>query len=445
MATIYFGTICENSLIKHKEIIINNKKCMRGIIMRHQGWSSLSYRQRALAGGVCAVLLAVALYFYFGQGKPSQQGTPPGKPVVRTAKIERQDMMRHIALSGQTVADANVPLAPKYTGRVMQVLVDLGDEVEAGQVLMIQDTGDLDISIAQNSAAAGAAWADAQEAVATYDANYIKTKNAYELELAKYKRNQYLFSIGAISQDTLDSVEQEYMASKAAFDVLANQAVEGGAASVRSKEYTAEKQDRATDALRKQREDMILRAPRAGVIGYRNVEAGAIASAGTKVLSLVDNHHVNVDCTLAEADAAILTPGMEVRVTIDALGNYYMGRLVYVSPAMDDSSKTYQVRIELDENGDTIKSGLFAHTAIDILQRKDTLFVPKEAVLSKNGRQTLFVLRDDGTVEEREVKIGLLNDEAEEIIEGLSDGETVVLSNQDKLATGTAVEVAEAS
>ena len=110
---------------------------------------------------------------------------------------------------------------------------------------------------------------------------------------------------------------------------------------------------------------------------------------------------------------------------------------------MDDSSKTYQVRIELDESKDSIKAGLFAHTAIDILQRRDTLFVPKAAVLSKNGRQTLFVLRDDGTVEEREVKIGLMYDDDEEIIDGLEDGDTVILSNQDKLQTGTKVDVAE--
>jgi multidrug resistance efflux pump len=342
-----------------------------------------------IAGGICLVLLAAALYLYFGHQKDVKKNVRQGRPLVKVQTIVRQDMMRHIALSGQTVADANIALAPKYTGRIMQVCVSLGDEVKAGQVLMIQDTGDLDISINQNSAAANAAQADAREASATYDANYIKTRNAYELEQGKYERNKYLFSIGAISQDTLDSVEQEYMASKAAFEVLANQVDGSNAASVQSKEFTAEKQEHATDALRKQREDMILRAPRDGVIGYRNAEVGAIVTAGTKVLSLVDNSHINVDCTLSESDAAILKTGMDVNVTIDAMGQDYTGRIVYVSPAMDDSSKTYQVRIELGENSDIIKAGLFAHTAIDILQRRDTLFVPKAAVLSKNGRQTL--------------------------------------------------------
>lgn len=407
--------------------------------MRHR-FAQLDKRQALIAGAVCLVLLALALHTYFGNGSQQKKNVSHGKPVVKVVTVNRADMMRHIDLSGQTVADANIPLAPKYTGRVTAVHVDLGDEVKKGEVLMEQDTGDLDISIAQNAAAAGAAQADAREATASYDANYLKARNDLELEESKYERNQYLFSIGAISQDTLDSVKQEYLASKAAFDILADQVQGGSAASVESKRYTAEKSEHATDALRHQREDMYLRAPRDGVIGYRNVEVGAIVSAGTKVLSLVDNSHINVDCTLSENDAAILKPGLDVKVTIDALGTDYDGQIVYVSPAMDDASKTYQVRIELADSADEIKAGLFAHTAIDILQRRATLCVPKEAVLSRNGKQTVFVVRPDGTVEEREVKIGLMNDAEEEIIDGIEDGDTVVVTNQDKLQDGKAVE-----
>lgn len=407
--------------------------------MRHK-ITQLNRRKAILSGLACLLVLALALYGFLGQSRNQKVKIAHGKPLVKVVTVNRADMMRHINLSGQTVADANIPLAPKYTGRVTEVRARLGDEVRAGDVLMVQDTGDLDISIAENDAAAGAAQADAREAVASYDANYLKARNDLELETSKYERNQYLFSIGAISQDTLDSVKQEYLASQAAFNVLADQVQNGDAASVQSKQYTAEKAERATDALRRQREDMYLRAPRDGVIGYRNVEAGAIVSAGTKVFSLVDNSHINVDCTLSESDAAILKTGMAVQVTIDALGTDYPGRIVYVSPAMDDTSKTYQVRIELEAAADDMKAGLFAHTDIDILQRLQTLFVPKEAVLSRNGQQILYVLKPDGKVEERAVRIGLMNDEAEEIIEGLEDGEVVVVTNQDKLKDGTAVD-----
>ena len=134
---------------------------------------------------------------------------------------------------------------------------------------------------------------------------------------------------------------------------------------------------------------------------------------------------------------------MVVNVTIDALGRDFAGKIIFVSPAMDEDSKSYRVRISLENPDSTIKAGLFAHTAVDILQRPQTIFVPQAAVLVRNGEQYVFVLREDGTVERRLVKIGLLNDETEEILEGLAEGEKVVLTNQDKLQDGMKVKVTE--
>lgn len=413
--------------------------------MRHT-LARMNRKEFCIAGGICLILLAVVGYFYFGhQGKGAKIKVAKGNPLVEIYNVQRADMMRHISLSGQTVADANIALAPKYTGRIVAVNVKLGDRVQAGDVLMVQDTGDLDISIKQNAAATSAAAADAVESEATYNANYVKTQNAYELQRMKFERNQYLFSIGAISQDTLDAIEQEYMTSKAAFEVLENQANESSVpASVQSKQLAVEKAAYGTEALEKQREDMLLRAPRDGVIGYRAAEVGAIASAGTKVLSLVDNRHIYIDCAISENDAAVLQPGTELEVSIDALGNSYVGKLVYVSPAMDESAKTYTARLELNTVDETIKAGLFARSKIDILQRPQTLFVPKEAVITKNGRTSVFVVKPDKTVEQHDVKIGLINDTMEEIIDGLDDGDVVALSNQDKLKDGAQVETTEA-
>ena len=409
--------------------------------MRHN-FTVTTKRQKLVAGGIALILLAIALYVYMGMGKDSMQKVRRNRPVVEVQEVVRADMGRHIVLSGQTVADASISLAPKYNGRITAVYADLGDWVEEGQILMVQDLEDLDISIAQNAAAAGAARADVRETAANYNANLSSKKNAYELASAKYERQKYLFSIGAISQDKLDSVEAEYSAAKAAYEVLANQQAGGMAAAIESKELIAAKQEHATEALEKQRSDMILRAPRSGIIAYRNAEVGAMAAAGTKAFTLVDNGHINVDCTIGENDAAILQAGMEVNVTIDALGKDFLGKIIFVSPAMDEDSKSYRVRVSLDNPDSTVKAGLFAHTSVDILQRPQTIFVPQSAVLTRNGEQYVFVLREDGTVERRVVKIGLLNDVSEEILEGLTEGEKVVLTNQDKLQDGMKVKVA---
>ena len=410
--------------------------------MRHS-LKDFKQRKYLIAGVICLLLISLCLYFFMGAGAKKKK-SKVSKPLVETYEVLRKDMNRTVNLSGQTVADAHVVLAPKYTGRITQVLVELGDHVKAGDILMVQDTGDLEISIMQNQAATMAASADAVEAAATYNANYIKTKNAYEIAKQRYNRNEYLHSIGAISQENLDSVREEFLASQAAYEILENQSSEGMPASVASKKYTADKNNFAVQALEKQLSDMYIRAPRDGVIGYRAAEVGAIASAGTKVFELVDNGHVYVDCNIPETDAAVLGEGMDVEVTIDAIGATIPGKLIYVSPAMSDSSKSYTVRIELDKNHSGIKSGLFAKSKIEFLQRENTLFVPKEAVVTRNGQQYVFVVNADNTVKKRMVKIGLINDDYEEIIEGLQAGDVVATTNQDRLQDGTEVEVSEA-
>ncbi|MCR5177051.1 MAG: efflux RND transporter periplasmic adaptor subunit [Anaerovibrio sp.] len=408
--------------------------------MRHD-WSGMINNKRfRTAGAVCLVLVIVLGIFVFGKGQDGKKNKGPALPKVELYQVKRGDMMRHILLSGQTVSDATVVLAPKYAGRVVDVRVKLGDTVSEGDVLLVQDTGDLDIAIMQGEAATEAAYADAETEEVSYDANLAKTAAAYEIQKSHYERQQYLFSIGAISQDTLDNARDGYITSKAAYDMLLNQNNGDSPASVRSKQFAARKNAYSVDALKKQRDDMIIRAPRGGIIGYRNVEVGNYLTAGSKVLTLIDNSHLYVDCSLSENDAALLSAGMPVAVTIDALGEQYSGKIVYVSPGMADGSKAYSVRISLDIAKGNIKAGLFSRTAIDILQRKDTLFAPKDAVLTKNGRTTVFVYNDaQETVEEREVTLGLLNDSEVEILTGINDGESVVVSNLDRLKNGCKV------
>ena len=97
----------------------------------------------------------------------------------------------------------------------------------------------------------------------------------------------------------------------------------------------------------------------------------------------------------------------------------------------------------MDNPDSQVKAGLFAHTAVDILQRAQTIFVPQSAVMTRNGEQYVFVLLEDGTVKKRVVKIGLLNDTSEEILEGIAEGEKIILTNQDKLQDGMKVKVTE--
>ncbi len=373
-----------------------------------------------------------------------QKGKDIVKPEVVVYTVQRQDMMRRISLYGETVAEANIDIAPKYTGRISEVCVSLGEVVKEGDILLVQDTGDLDLSILQNTAASRQAEAEAKEAEATYQASYDKASANYENDKTNYERYATLYEQGAVSKEEFDRVSQQMIDSRSALDTLRNQEMTGAIpATIEAKNAAWQKSQKGSEMLAKQRNDLILYAPRSGVIGYRNAEVGAIAQAGQKVLSLVDNSNIYIDCELSEMDVAAVKVGLPVDINIEALGDRYQGEIIYVSPAADSTTKHYAVRIVLKNIDERIRSGMFARTELFSLQRKETLTIPKEALIERNGKYFIFMINEADKAMEREVSIGLRNDDSVEILDGISEGDVIAVSNLARLKNNVAVHTVE--
>lgn len=387
-------------------------------------------------------ILALLFFAYRGiYAKNIVKGQRPEdtKPAVDVVTVQRKDMIRKLDLTGQTVPESQVDIAAKYTGKVTQINVELGQQVSPGQILLSQDSSDVDISISQNAASYRQASADAIESNATFEANYQKAQSDYQHSVTNYDRYKTLYSQGAISKEALDNTEQQMASSQAALDTWSKQLSAGSAASVQSKLASRDKAQSAIDALQNQKSDLVLRAPRAGVIGFRQVEVGNIISAGQKVLSIVDNSNIYVDCTVSEQDIGQIALGVPTTISIESLGKSYTGKIIYISPAMDSKTQTFTIRVALDKPDDSIRSGMFARTTISVALRPQTLFVPKEAVISLNGKDRIFVVNSNNQIEERIVQLGLRNDASIEILNGLNDGEQVAISNLSRLKTGTEI------
>lgn len=391
--------------------------------------------------GLIFVLICTAIYIHSHKQSTVKVNTPTTAAQVKAYTVVRQDMEKRLTMSGETVPNIKVDIAPKYTGRITDVRVQLGDVVKAGQVLIVQDTRDLDISIMENRAAWRQAQADATESQAAYTSSHVKAQVDFDSANATYQRYQTLYTQGAVSKQELDDKYQAMVAAKTVLDSLITQDMGGTPAQVESKRAASEKAKYAIEGLEKQRDDLILRAPNDGIISYRNAEVGMLPQAGTTLLSIVDNGHMYVDCNVSEADISTVKTGMNLDVTIDSLGKTYKGKVIYVSPAMTTDTRAYVVRILLDNPDADIKAGMFASALVKVVQRKDTLFVPRDAIIEKNGTITVFVIRTDGTVEERNVTTGMRNDDSVEVLSGIQEGEQVAYTNLARLSTGSAVEI----
>lgn len=400
-----------------------------------------SSRNKLVAFGLVFLLACAGIYVISHSDRAAKSSSALTNASVQSYRAERRDMMRTISLSGQTVPLAQVDLSTKYAGNITAVYVDLGDTVEPGQILLEQDPVDTSLQLSQNRAAWAQAAAETKSAQSQFYSDLQKAQVEYATAKMNYNRYVILKDEGAVSQKDLDTMYQALIIAKAALDNLQLQNVGDTPALIAGKQAAQAKAKYTVDSLSKQLEDLTIRAPRHGVISYRNAEAGAMAAANTKVLTITDTSGIYIDCPVAEADVAAIQPGMTVSVSVESLANTYDGTITYVSPAMDPTNKTYIVRITLSNPDNLLRGGMFAQSSLEVLQRRNTLFVPKDALVEQNGVSQLYVINPDSTIAIRTVKTGLRNDNYVEILEGLSDGEQIATTNLARLRDGVSVTI----
>lgn len=400
-----------------------------------------SSRNKLVAFGLVFLLACAGIYVISHSDRAAKSSSALTNASVQSYRAERRDMMRTISLSGQTVPLAQVDLSTKYAGNITAVYVDLGDTVEPGQILLEQDPVDTSLQLSQNRAAWAQAAAETKSAQSQFYSDLQKAQVEYATAKMNYNRYVILKDEGAVSQKDLDTMYQALIVAKAALDNLQLQNVGDTPALIAGKQAAQAKAKYTVDSLSKQLEDLTIRAPRHGVISYRNAEAGAMAAANTKVLTITDTSGIYIDCPVAEADVAAIQPGMTVSVSVESLANTYDGTITYVSPAMDPTNKTYIVRITLSNPDTLLRGGMFAQSSLEVLQRRNTLFVPKDALVEQNGVSQLYVINPDSTIAIRTVRTGLRNDNYVEILEGLSDGEQIATTNLARLRDGVSVTI----
>lgn len=394
-------------------------------------------------GAVIILCLGLVLYFrVMHSSSAGRAGNGVAQTTVDVVTVGKTDLIKRIALTGQTVPKAQVDIAAKYQGKLVAVNAELGQSVVPGQVLIEQDTGDAELAVAQNRAAYQQALADAVNSGVAYQANYNKAKADYDRTMASYQRYKTLYEAGGIAKDTLESAEQQMLDAKASLDALVNQMNANSVpATVESAQAAASKAKSSVSAAEKQRNDLLLRAPFSGIVGYRQAEVGAIVSAGQKLLTIVDNSKIYVDCQVSERDLPAFALGMPVNVSLEALSREVPGSIIYISPASDSTNLVFSLRIELNNPTPDIRGGMFARTVVNSVLRPQALVLPKEAIIEKNGKSHVFIINEQNKAEEREVTVGASGDANVEIIAGLNEGERVAVSNLSRLRSGLQIEV----
>ena len=367
---------------------------------------------------------------------------------VTIATVESREVRRMVEAVGSLFAYDEVTISPEVDGRAEKVLVDVGDHVTKGQVLVQILPLEYELAVAQQQALLDQARAKLglaagqQELGDPTQAAAVK-KAAADLANAgqKYRRTTELVQEGVVSRQAFDEDEANYNAAKAAYD-LALQDVTNMQAAV--------KQDQAAlDLARKKLRDTSIRAPFDGFIKERGVTVGQYLKAQatpTPAMGIVNIDPMRVRLKVPEKMAAWVLVGQPVQVTVEAFPDRtFSGKVWRINPSVDATTRTFDVEGLVENHGNLLKPGFFVKASIVSSKVENVLLIPRRSLNYAYGIYKVYIVNGN-KLKETEIKIGDQSGEDVEILEGAQQGDRLALAAEGQelaLKDGLSIKVAK--
>jgi RND family efflux transporter MFP subunit len=357
-----------------------------------------------VAGAVVLVFLGyrITLLLTRGQGGGQWNGDRP--PVaVEVAPVEYGPIEEIRQFTGTVFPYNQYVVAPKVSGRVLQIRKRIGDPVKQGELIALIDDAEYQQAVLEAEANLKIAQASLQEA-----------KSQVELARQEKDRLESLRAKELVTASEFETSETNYKAQQSRMELAAAQ-VEQREASLASARirlgYTR------------------LNASRPGFIGERFVDEGALLAANNPVVLVVGIDSVIVRTTITERDYGFIGRGQPVDVMVDAFpAQRFMGTVARVAPMMQEASRMAEMEVEVDNADHLLKPGMFARVEVMTASRDSTQLVPSKAVMESDSGPVVFVVPDGGTnVDRVKVTTGIVTPEKTEIIEPQLSGRVVTL------------------
>jgi RND family efflux transporter MFP subunit len=343
------------------------------------------------AGAVFVLAVIVALLFY--NKHRMAKATPKGIQDVYYVSVEnaaKKELSESLSLVGVITANNDVNVISETQGKVTAVFAQVGDYKTAGSVL-VQVDDELK-----------------KAALMSAEANYEKAKKDYE-------RFQELYKQKSASDSQLDQAKL-------------------GAAIAESQYIIA----------KRQYEDTKIKTPISGVVTSRLVDVGSMvmgAPQATLVANVVDISKLKVKLNVAESDVFKLKVGDQVSVTTDVYpGVTFKGRIETISSKADDAH-TYPIEVTVMNNkANPLKAGMFARVSFSNLDDRSGIVIPREALTGSVKNPQVFVV-ENGVAKLRDLVLGGEAGTSVQVLRGLMEGETIVVSGQNNLVDGVSVQI----
>jgi len=385
--------------------------------------------------GVGAVTLLAGVY-----GLVTLKGASPAIDPSRIAVVERGTMVRSVVATGKVEPITKVDIKSKANGIIKALAVDVDSLVNEGDILVELDKDQLKAALRGAEANLEAARASLEAAEAQFKKNVVEAEGP-DAAFARraYDRANNLFSQKLIAQSALDDAHS-------AVDVAENRkrAAQSQLAVSQAKVSEARAQvAQAKAAADRAAEDVAnatIRAPIRGTVLTRDVELGSPVSSilnlganATPVLTLGNIDQVFVRGKVDEADIGHVRLGQPARIRVETFKDRtFNGKVTQISPmgAEKDNVTTFEVKVSIDNAGKVLKANMTANAEIVLEELPDCLIVPEAAVTydaKKNAFVDLVSAAEKSGRRKVPVKLGIGNGTKIQIVDGLKQGDKVVL------------------
>jgi HlyD family secretion protein len=396
--------------------------------MKHQQLGRVAWGRRAVLGAVALAVLGGIAFVMVRSG--------PLAPVQVTVAEVRQGSVQPAVMGIGTVeARRSWMVGPTTAGRVLRVVVDVGDTVAPGQLLAEMDPVDLD----QRLAALDASLARARSAQAAAQAQVVDATARQQLSAGNLRRNEDLARQQFISPGALEGRQQELASASAALQSAQANAAGAGQDLQR---LVAERA-----ALAQQRANVRLVAPAAGVVATREAEPGTTVVAGQAVLRLVDPASLWVKTRIDQGRAAGLAAGQAAQVVLRSQpGQAHAATVARLELLADAVTEERLAQVAFTAPPLGVSVGELAEVTVQLPAAPRGLVLPNAAVQRLAGQVGVWKLGAEGQPAWVPVKPGAAGLDGAVRVEGegLAEGDRVVQHSQKPVQAGMRLKVVDA-
>ena len=365
-------------------------------------------------------------------------------PAARWQQVQPRDLVRTVVASARVQAPHRVELGAQLTGTVRQVLVEEGQSVSAGQLLLSLESSEAQANwqaadLAVQQAEARLRQLREVQAPAARETERQAQANLAQIR-AQHARQADLFRQGFIGQAALDEASRALQVAEAQARSAALQRQSGdpqGADLALAQSTLA--QARASALAAKARLDyMSLKSPVAGVIVNRGVEPGQVVQAGKVLLLLAPGGASELVAQIDERNLGLLQPGQPALASADAYAEQrFEAKVSEISPGVDAQRGSVEVKLAVPKPPAYLRQDMTVSVEIEVARRPQALSLPVEAVLQVDSSQPwVWVLDADDRLQRRELRLGLRAGGLVEVLQGLKAGERVLLAPDQRWKPG---------